>query len=250
MLAEEHNHGGWNMRRLMGLMIAGLLLGSGGAASAGPIEDAAAAYQRGDYATTLTLLRPLAEKGDVLAQLNLAGMYANGQGVEQSPAEAAKWLRMAAGQKSASAQNALGTMYYGGQGVEQDLAQAAQWFRMAAAQGHPGAQYSLGQMYRAGQGVPQDALEAVKWIRLAAEQGVTDAQLNLGVMYATGQGVAPDNIRAHMWFSVVAATATGEDARKATNNRNLVAAKMTPAQVTQAQNNAKKCQQAKFKNCG
>jgi hypothetical protein len=39
-----------------------------GAAVAGPFEDGVAAYQRGDYATALQLLRPLAERGNAEAQ--------------------------------------------------------------------------------------------------------------------------------------------------------------------------------------
>ena len=35
---------------------------------AGPLEDAGAAYDKGDYATALRLLRPLAEQGNAQAQ--------------------------------------------------------------------------------------------------------------------------------------------------------------------------------------
>ena len=46
----------------------------------GPLEDAAAAYQRGNYATALRLWRPLAEQGDAEAQSNLGLMSAEGRG--------------------------------------------------------------------------------------------------------------------------------------------------------------------------
>ncbi len=36
--------------------------------AAGPGQDAMAAYARGDYATALRLLRPLADQGDAQAQ--------------------------------------------------------------------------------------------------------------------------------------------------------------------------------------
>ena len=39
------------------------------------------AYERGDYATALQVLRPLAKQGDAPAQYNLAVFYHNGQGV-------------------------------------------------------------------------------------------------------------------------------------------------------------------------
>jgi hypothetical protein len=42
-----------------------------GTALAGPLNDAVAAYSRGDYAKVLRLLTPLANAGNVLAQYNL-----------------------------------------------------------------------------------------------------------------------------------------------------------------------------------
>jgi len=69
-----------------------------GEAVAGPLEDADAAYDRGDYATTLRLLRPLAESGDPKAQFNIGVMYALGQGVQQDYAQTARWLSMSANQ--------------------------------------------------------------------------------------------------------------------------------------------------------
>ncbi len=49
-------------------------------------EDAKAAYDRGDYATALRLLRPLAELGNAAAQHYLGKMYADGMGVPQDDA--------------------------------------------------------------------------------------------------------------------------------------------------------------------
>ena len=36
--------------------------------AAGPLEDATAAYERGDYATALQIIRPLADQGHAEAQ--------------------------------------------------------------------------------------------------------------------------------------------------------------------------------------
>jgi Sel1 repeat-containing protein len=73
--------------------VAAVLIAIGGAAVAGPLEDAAAAYQRGDYATALQLLRPLGDEGDVTAQSILGSLYARGHGVPQNYTEALKWYR-------------------------------------------------------------------------------------------------------------------------------------------------------------
>ena len=61
------------------------------------------AYKRGDYATALAEFRQAAERGSVVAQINLAAMYFKGQGVPQDDAEAAKWYRKAADQGDAVA---------------------------------------------------------------------------------------------------------------------------------------------------
>ena len=77
------------------------------------------------------------------------------------------------------AQVDLGHMYAEGDGVDQDFAEAAKWYRKAAEQGYKIAQYLIGGMYKEGKGVPQDYDEAVKWFRKAADQGLTDARLEL-----------------------------------------------------------------------
>ena len=133
-----------------------LLLSLAGSAAAGPLEDAAAASDRGDHATARRLLRPLADQGDARAQYILGVIYANGKN-------------------------------YG---------EALKWHRLAAAQGHPGAQFNLGLMYFEGQGVPKNYAEAVKWYRLAADQGDAAAQNNLGVAHHNGKGVPQDDAEA------------------------------------------------------
>ncbi len=59
-------------------------------------DEAVAAHKRGDYATALRELRPLAEQGDAPAQYYLGHMYRTGQGVVQDYAKALKWYRRAA----------------------------------------------------------------------------------------------------------------------------------------------------------
>lgn len=163
--------------------------------AAGPLEDATAAYYRGDFSTALRTVRPLAEQGNAKAQYNLGVMYDKGQGVLQNYAEAMKW------------------------------------YRLAADQGHAGAQYNIGNIYDEGRGVAQSYAEAIKWYRLAADQGDAEAQFNVGAMYANGQGSPQDLVRALMWFNLAAA----QDPRKAVRARELIVKNMTPAQIAEAQ---------------
>ncbi len=218
------------------------------------IADANAAVGRGDYATALRLVRPLAEQGNALAEVLLGSMYesgggdqtymgyADGHGVPQNYAEAMKWYRKAAEQGNAAAQGNLGVMYEKGHGVPQNYAEAMKWYRLAAEQGNAYAQVILGARYAEGQGIPQNFTEAMKWYRLAADQGDAYAQFNLGVMYADGQGVPQDYVNAHMWFNLAAAQGD-QDALK---NRELVEQRMTPAQIAEAQKLAREWQRGQL----
>ena len=163
------------------------------------------AYDRGDYATAFREWKPLAEKGNAaLAQFYLGLMYAQGQGVPQDYAEAARWYRRAAEQGYDAAQFRLGMLYFEGEGFPQDYKEAMRWIRLAADQGLSDAQDSLGLMYRWGKGVKQDYAEAARWYRLAAEQGYAPAQAKLGVMYQQGEGVPQDSKEAVRWFRLAA----------------------------------------------
>ena len=167
-----------------------------GAATAGPIEDGSAAYQRHDYETALRLLRTPAGQGSAEAQLLLGFMYHDGEGVPQDYAEAARWLRKAAEQGNIAAQGALGGLYLDGLGMPKDPAQATRWLQKAAEQGLPPAQSVLGSLSdQAGKYV-----DALKWYRLAADQGDAEAQNNLGNMYETGRGVAQSYAEAAKWY--------------------------------------------------
>jgi TPR repeat protein len=71
----------------------------------------------------------------------------------------------------------------------------------------------------------------VSWYRKAADQGDAMAQNNLGVAYYDGTGVAQDYVQAHKWWNLSAASGNAD----AVKNRDIVASKMTPAQIAEAQ---------------
>ena len=99
------------------------------------------------------------------------------------------------------------------------------------------AQTNLGFMYSSGRGVPQDLGEAVKWYRLAAEQGNATAQSNLGSMYYSGEGVPQDYVQAYIWVSLAASRfppSAKEDREQAARHREIVASKLTAAQLAEA----------------
>ena len=64
------------------------------------------------------------------------------------------------------------------------------------------------------------------------------AQNNLGMMYARGQGVPLDYVQAHKWFGLASSRydeSEKQSRESAVRNRDMVAAKMTPAQIAEAQ---------------
>ena len=126
-----------------------------------------------------------------------------------------------------------------------DFATALRNWTPLAEQGHATAQYNLGLMYRNGKGVPQNHKTAVKWYRLAAEQGNADAQGLLGAVYVLSTGVRKDNSYAYMWLILAAANGNAE----AEEMRDLISQKMTPTEISTANDRARECVLKKYKGC-
>ncbi len=76
---------------------------------------------------------------------------------------------------------------------------------------------------------------ALREFRPLAEQGNADAQNALGWMYYIGGGVLQDYVQAHMWYNLAAA----QGDKAAAKNRDIVATKMTPDDVSKAQRMAR-----------
>jgi TPR repeat protein len=217
---------------------------------AGPYDDATAAYQRGDYATAMRIIQPLANRGEANAQNTLGLMYHFGQGVPQSLAEAARWYRKAADQGEADAQNSLGWVYQYTQG---DYVEAVKWYRKAADQGHSAAQFNFGGMYYYGYGLLQDYAWALYWYRKAAEQGEAKALSALGVMYQNGQAVPQDYVQAYMWYNLAVSRFPASDEETlnlAITFRNELAALMTSAQIAEGQRMSERCLRSNYTDCG
>jgi len=165
----------------------------------------------------------------------VAGKPAMDMSENRAESEAtAKELRKLAQEGNVTAQNALGLLYKVGKGVPQSYGQAKKWFEEAAKQGHVEAQVNLGTLYLHGDAPPQSAQMALFWFSRSAEQGNVTAFANLGVMYAQAQGVTQDLIQAYMWFLLAAANGDESSAQR----RDLLAMKMTSAQIAEAQERA------------
>ena len=119
----------------------------------------------------------------------------------------------------------------------ENAAAAVRELKPLAEQGHADAQFNLGSLYYQGWGLPQDYKEAAKWFRKAAEQRHVYAQVTLGTIYAEGiQGVIEEDYpQALMWFIFAAAQGDME----AMEFRDVLATRMTPTQITEAQKMAR-----------
>jgi TPR repeat protein len=187
-----------------------------------------------DYKEALKWFTKAAKQGSPSAQELLGEIYYTGQGVPQDYNEAIKWFTAAAVQGNAGAQFNLGLIYHNGNGITQDYKEATKWYTKAAEQGNASAQHNLGLLYYNGNGVSKDYKEAFKWYKKAAEQGNLIAYVKLSLMYYQGEGVIEDFVEAYKW--ALLAGMNGQDVAKF---KQFIAAKMTPAQIAEAQNLAK-----------
>jgi TPR repeat protein len=140
----------------------------------------------------------------------------------------------------------LGLMYEKGLGGGQNYGEAVRLFRKAADGGVENALIKLGWMYWQGLGVTQNYTEAFRWYHTAAVQGNFIAQNALGVMYQYGQGPTRNYVLAHMWYNISASHNAYE---LAADNRNRVAALMTPQQIAEAQTGAQRCLDSNYTDC-
>lgn len=143
------------------------------------LEKGLAAYNVGDYETSLAECQPLAEEGDAMAQFCVGRLYANGFGVAMNDELALRWYGLAAEQGYSEAQFNLGLMHANGWGVEMNDQEAAKWYRLAAEQGFIIAQTSLAMLSHKGRGVEQNLVEAYMWYDIAIQLGDLNSSVKL-----------------------------------------------------------------------
>jgi len=149
---------------------------------AASLEAGVDALARQDYSAALKEFRPLAEQGNVVAQVNLGNLYMKGAGVAQDYAEARRWFLQAAAQNEPMAEAKLGILSYYGLGLKKDSTEAASWFGKAAERGDATAQTILASLYAAGEGLPRDNVMAYYWYGRAADAGNAEAATGLATL--------------------------------------------------------------------
>ena len=128
---------------------------------------------------------------------------------------------------------------------EGDYATALREWRPLAQQGDADAQNNLGVLFLKGQGVPKHYEKAVVLFRLSAKQGNSTAQSYLGGMYGLGQGVKKNLVTAYIWASLGAYNGNEKGAKL----RDIFAKRMTPKDISTAQELARECFWKNYRGC-
>ena len=96
--------------------------------SAQSVKAGIEAWQKADYATAVSIWRPLAEKGDADAAFNLGQAYRLGRGVPINLAAAQSWFERAATKGHVDAQTTLGLLIF----QNGDHSGGLRWLKAAA----------------------------------------------------------------------------------------------------------------------
>ena len=182
-----------------------------GPSSASRIEEAVAAYARGELATARAAFARLGREGIAAADYNLAVMHLRIEIPNASAAEALRLMTRAAEAGFVTGLYGLAQLHELGQaGLPVDLVQANRWYLRAAEAGSVDAQVAIGTAHYLGRGAPKDPSRAARWFRLAAQGGDVGAMYLYASMVEAGDGVDRDLHEARYWYG--AAARNGDDA--------------------------------------
>ena len=123
-----------------------------------------------------------------------------------------------------------------------DMAAAARIWKAWADKGNAEARTLLGAMYWSGEGVPRDHKEAARLYLLAANQGYARAQNDIGFMLGFEGSPPHDDIEAYKWIALAVKGYTAKNQDRLDQARKdlaTLAARMTPAQIAEAERRAK-----------
>lgn len=152
----------------------------------------------------LNRLLPIAEKGNMDAQLMVAEAFFYGRGTVTNREEAVSWYKRAAESGSHEAEDSLGLCALRGWGCPKNFSVAVDWFFRAAEARNLSAINNLAFCYMNGFGVEKDEVEAFNLARDAAEHGHAPAQVLLAECYMEGRGTRKNLNSAELWLQAAA----------------------------------------------
>jgi len=153
-----------------------------------------------DRDTAFRLCTDEAQKGNVVSQRLLAGLYDRSQ-VPGHDAEAVTWYRKAADAGDLPSLFRLGQLLHLGKGVPQNALDATAKIKAAAEADYQPAFTTLGERYELGLGVPRRSdNNAYIWYLKAAEKGDVVAQAKVGDWLTRGKGIDKDEAAGVIWL--------------------------------------------------
>ena len=162
----------------------------------------------------VAMMTEAADQGHLMAQVNLADIYASPHGVEMNKPKAfelyskAGTARLVDGVEHPGrpgSQCNVAIMLRDGDGCDRDFEQSFHWFCKAAAQGHSVALCGVAECYESGRGVPQDYKKAFEYYSRCgiSDDPPIDAGMALAKMSYCGEGIQQSYAQAlALWTQV------------------------------------------------
>ncbi len=154
-----------------------------------------------DRAAEIERLKPVAEKGEAVAQYQLGLLYAE----DKDLPEAAHYYKLAAEQDHHDAQARLALLTCNGTGVPKNAEECVRLLKLAAEAGVTLAEVDLARRYLAGDGVSTNHREAARLAKMATDKGDPTGQFLLAICYETGVGVGQSRNEAARLYRLSAA---------------------------------------------
>ena len=143
-----------------------------------------------------------AEKGDAFCQSCYGRDLLVSIGVKKDVPAAIAWLKKAAAQKQPDAEYALHQLYAEGDDVKVDPAEARKWLLLAAEHGHHDARADLAEEILKTKDQKR-AKSVLTWVRNGAHEGHARSCYIMGFIYSVGVGVKADAVEAMAWRMVL-----------------------------------------------
>ena len=129
-----------------------------------------------DYREAMEYLEKASEKGWLDADVLMALMYRDGNGVERSTEKFESRMAFAAENGHPKAMTILAESYMTGKGVQKDAAKAFGWYMRSALTGNMKSQYQVAIMLSSGNGCEKDEEEAKRWFARYSSTALNDSR--------------------------------------------------------------------------
>jgi uncharacterized protein len=235
-----------HIARRLSVVAACLLTLTSVPALADPDEDmmilANAAYDDEEYQDAFDIWKPLADKGNMQAQMELAHAFEHCNCVAKGDDLAVDYYYMAGKKGNLAAIRQIGYIF---RYKKRDKAEAAKYYKTAADLGDAESQIELGDLYQSGVGGAATLTQAPKYYLMAAAQGDKAGYSRLGYLYENAKLVPLDPVRAYAAYAVAGKLFFP----MAKDNAAKAKAKLTAKQLVAGDVLIAKCEKAKFLKC-